>query len=409
MSTSFVMTEQESPFEISELFFSMTNRKGIILSGNSVFKRVSSYEWSEMIGRPHNLVRHPEMPKGVFRLLWDNLLNERPVAAYVKNRAKDGRPYWVFALALPYEDKYISIRLKPSSAIFDLIKGFYRQLSDREQKDQLTPEQSKQKIEEQVKALGFDDYDHFMTHALAEEMKSRQEKLGGATKGKISHTFQTLVDQQKLVALSEEISKATQLIIHAYSQNQYVSLNLQIEALQNSSGQTMGKVAEHLQKMSGEVEKQVVIFDQLASQSRAELRRTQFLLLASQLVDEMHRLFSSENSNGFTNIESDQVALKTLSDRYNDDVAITMRKTQDVLRRFGSSCAEVTSINNGLEIIRLTGKIEASHTDEWAGCLGIINGLQEFLAFSKKTMSKIQDSHQQMQRIVERISESLAN
>src|SRR4051812_39423368 len=87
----------EQPFEVDELFFSATDRKGIITSGNSVFVRVSGYGRDELVGRAHNLVRHPDMPRAVFQVLWDYLEAGRPIAAYVKNLAKNGNPYWVVA------------------------------------------------------------------------------------------------------------------------------------------------------------------------------------------------------------------------------------------------------------------------------------------------------------------------
>jgi len=81
----------EISFAIEELFYSRTDQSGIILSGNSVFQRVSIYGWNELSGRPHKIVRHPDMPRAVFFLLWDTIKKGQPVGAYVKNRAKDGR------------------------------------------------------------------------------------------------------------------------------------------------------------------------------------------------------------------------------------------------------------------------------------------------------------------------------
>ena len=65
-----------------ELFFSTTDRQGRIRTGNSVFVRISGFSLTELSGAPHNIVRHPEMPAGVFRLVWDRLLLGRPVGAY---------------------------------------------------------------------------------------------------------------------------------------------------------------------------------------------------------------------------------------------------------------------------------------------------------------------------------------
>lgn len=95
------IVDVEVPFTFEELFFSRTNWRGVILAGNSVFQRVSLYSWDELIQKPHNVIRHPDMPKGVFWLLWDTIKKGEPVGAYVKNRAKDGRYYWVFAIVTP--------------------------------------------------------------------------------------------------------------------------------------------------------------------------------------------------------------------------------------------------------------------------------------------------------------------
>ena len=109
---------QESPFNIDELFVSVTDPLSTILYGNDVFCRVAKYDSEDLIGHYHNLIRHPDMPKAAFRILWDYLLDQKPVAVYVKNMASDGSYYWVIALAFPVEEGYMSIRLKPTSPLF---------------------------------------------------------------------------------------------------------------------------------------------------------------------------------------------------------------------------------------------------------------------------------------------------
>ena len=93
--------DEAREFRIDEMFFSTTDRKGVIFSGNDVFVRVSGYGRSELVGRPHNIIRHPEMPRAVFRLIWSRLLAGQPVAGLVKNLAADGRHYSVIALLQP--------------------------------------------------------------------------------------------------------------------------------------------------------------------------------------------------------------------------------------------------------------------------------------------------------------------
>ena len=107
----------ERPFAVHEIFFSTTDRKGIIRSGNRVFTRVSGYTNEELVGAPHNIVRHPDMPRVVFQLLWTEIGAGRSIAAYVKNMASDGSYYWVLATAMPVGDGYLSVRLKPTSPL----------------------------------------------------------------------------------------------------------------------------------------------------------------------------------------------------------------------------------------------------------------------------------------------------
>ena len=82
--------DDEVPFTFDELFFSRTDWRGVILAGNSVFQRVSLYRWDELIRKPHNVIRHPDMPKGVFWLLWDTIKNGEPIGAYVGSFAGGG-------------------------------------------------------------------------------------------------------------------------------------------------------------------------------------------------------------------------------------------------------------------------------------------------------------------------------
>ena len=115
-------------FKVSEAFFSTTDPRGIILAGNRVFTRISGYTEPELIGKPHNIIRHPDVPRAVFKLLWDTLAAGQPICAYVKNMAKDGAYYWVLALVAPMPGGYLSIRFKPSSALLPLVESVYREM-----------------------------------------------------------------------------------------------------------------------------------------------------------------------------------------------------------------------------------------------------------------------------------------
>jgi PAS domain S-box-containing protein len=94
-------TGLERTFAEDEIIVSKTDTKGRLTYVNDVFLRVSAYPESELIGRPHNVIRHPDMPRAVFRLLWETLESGRELFAYIVNLAADGAHYWVLAHVTP--------------------------------------------------------------------------------------------------------------------------------------------------------------------------------------------------------------------------------------------------------------------------------------------------------------------
>lgn len=183
------VTEHEREFGIGELFFSTTDAKGIIQSGNDVFARVAAYDECEMIGKPHSLIRHPEMPRCVFKLLWDTLEQGQTIAAYVKNQAKTGEPYWVMATVSPCDGGYLSVRLKPTSDYLGIVKTVYPELralerelgGDREIERKQAMQASAERLMEILANAGFPNYSAFMNAALAAELASRAERLAAGS------------------------------------------------------------------------------------------------------------------------------------------------------------------------------------------------------------------------------------
>lgn len=187
-------TNQESRFGIDELFFSTTDRFGKIRSGNEVFRRVAKYSLPDMLGEAHSLVRHPDMPRAAFALLWDYLQAGHAVAAYVKNMASDGSFYWVVATVVPIpgEDGFLSVRLKPSSKVFPIVERAYAALRAIELEHEMAGdraaglEASVAALPGLLRGLGFATYDDFMHAMLPLEVRQRDAALGdqdGATEG----------------------------------------------------------------------------------------------------------------------------------------------------------------------------------------------------------------------------------
>jgi PAS domain S-box-containing protein len=87
--------DKEIEIDPKRYIVSKTDQKGIIQYGNEYFVEISGYKESELVGKPHNIIRHPDMPKAIFKLMWDRLDARKNVIALVKNLSKSGRYYWV--------------------------------------------------------------------------------------------------------------------------------------------------------------------------------------------------------------------------------------------------------------------------------------------------------------------------
>ena len=94
-------SNRESPFDENEIIVSKTDTRGRITYANDVFSRVSRFGVAELLGAPHSIIRHPDMPRCVFKLLWDTIQAKQEIFAYVVNMAKNGDHYWVFAHVTP--------------------------------------------------------------------------------------------------------------------------------------------------------------------------------------------------------------------------------------------------------------------------------------------------------------------
>ncbi len=133
-------TNNERTFGEDEIIVSKTDPTGRITYANRVFLDIALYRESEVLGAPHSLVRHPDMPRSIFKLLWDTIQDKREIFAYVKNMAKNGDFYWVFAHVTPSFDAngeitgFHSNRRCPQRNAVDQIGGLYRALLAEEQK-----------------------------------------------------------------------------------------------------------------------------------------------------------------------------------------------------------------------------------------------------------------------------------
>ncbi len=124
--------------EESDFLVSKTDTKGRITYCNQIFMKIAGYSEEELLGKPHNIVRHPDMPRIVFKLLWQRIQNGEEIFAFVKNKTKNGGHYWVCANVTPSIDDrgniigYYSVRRKVNESALPVIEDLYAKLRQEE-------------------------------------------------------------------------------------------------------------------------------------------------------------------------------------------------------------------------------------------------------------------------------------
>lgn len=127
-------TTNERLFSEDDVIVSKTNAKGHIVYANDVFCKVGLYSEPDLLGKPHSIVRHPDMPRSVFQILWQRIQEGEEIFAYVKNLAKNGDYYWVFAHVTPTIGPdgsicgYHSNRRVPDRAGVERVEQIYREM-----------------------------------------------------------------------------------------------------------------------------------------------------------------------------------------------------------------------------------------------------------------------------------------
>ena len=143
MRSNLPVTQQEYRFGSEQTLVSVTDLKGRITYCNRAFVEVSGYATSELLGQPHNLVRHPDMPEEAFRDMWETIQAKLPWTGLVKNRRKNGDHYWVLANATPMLDGeqitgYLSVRTVPSTEAVKAAELLYSRMREERKSGRTT-------------------------------------------------------------------------------------------------------------------------------------------------------------------------------------------------------------------------------------------------------------------------------
>lgn len=436
----------ESPFEFNELFFSTTNPESVIEKANSIFVRVSKYDREEITGQFHSIIRHPDMPKAAFRILWEHILAKKAVAVYVKNLAKDGSFYWVLALVFPCNGGYLSIRLKPGSALFNQVKTVYKEVLAYEKELTATTDResliqaSKAYLLKKLTEHGFGSYNTFMKSALRIEMHHRELQIQRSDKNKVLPTDPLLRKYVKMNALLNELvmhanslhavhgelMKHSDKILQLSRSILNISINTQLQAAKlDKSDQSLSVVAEKMGEQSIEGTHNLNAL-QKSIQSVSELFGSlNFNVISSKLQLEMTEHYmlehTSDSSTSTVNSEYEQT-VQLLNDAFIPRLRRVNEYIQNIPSVQNSMQENITRIERFTTVLRfiyITGQVEITRVkgetlsfmntfkdllDEITNTETHLNDLKNVLSQNGTMFNHYTRVNEQLQKLCHRIS-----
>lgn len=384
---------QESWFDYHELFFSITNPKSNITFANDVFMRLSKYNEKEMIGQLHKIIRHPDMPRAVFNIFWDFLKANKSVATYVKNLSKDGSYYWVMALAFPCKGGYLSVRLKPGSALFEVTKKMYAQTLHHEKEMEQTLGKKKAMESAQtfllqlLKNAGFDNYEAFMHAALEAELAHQSKNLNPQKRRlskdrlakvapnllKLSELLEDMVNtREELKVMHNVILEHSEYVLSLSRTILLLSLNAQIGSNRlQSEEHPLSIVAEKMGEQSSNGEQLLKSLKENIHQLTTLISHLNFEIISAKLQVEMATDFvlnpskdtATKNNPIALNSEEAHILLNLAYLPQLHQIQAGITKVPAYINRLMLEVKDISRFLMILRFIYTTGKVEIARLD----------------------------------------------
>jgi aerotaxis receptor len=384
---------REEPLVTHELVFSTTDPKGVITSGNDVLVRVSRHPLDELLGAPHHIIRHPEMPRAVFATMWEHLGRRQPIAAYIKNMSATGTYYWVMALVVPLADGFLSVQMKPSTPMLTAAQRIYGDIRAterhveggdvRRRKESIAA--GVQRLHTLLAAAGHADYAAFMHAALSAEVAARRERGDSLTQGRTpasgdlgtaaAASHDAAVTLQRMVA---DLERYEQVAIGLRQQSQSVfdlaedielfALNAVVSAARlGGRGAALGAVADILGRRSSESEGDIrALYDHLCA-TADQLSGMRFQVAGSMLMAEMVRVFLEGIRDAGTDAAARQIELRSLSEALTsvtDGTIAALDAFADSVDHVEGDVQRVDTHLKTVHALEINGRIEGARLND---------------------------------------------
>ncbi|MTJ06048.1 MAG: PAS domain-containing protein [Sediminimonas qiaohouensis] len=367
---------EEVDYPAQQILASATDFRGVIRYANPAFCDVAKFSHDDLMGAPHKVVRHLDMPRGMFFLFWERLKSGLPVCAYVKNRTGDGRYYWVFATVTQMRDGYISVRIKPTGELFALTRELYSDLLF-EEANGLSPEKSAQRLRAYLAEKGYRNFDAYMGAALDSEIGNRSDiaEIAGST-------LEHICDLTELIERAETLVNN---ISSVFGQVRGEPVNLRILAGRlEEAGAVISTISKNYETMAVDMYQLVERLNGDEAGALIRMRDSIDRGRGAAQISALMKLTASQAD------ETDRELLAGQSALLSDASRTAMAEISAFGQTIPDTCRQLRRRINGLDLVKLLCRVESGRIgDVDSGMNGIITRLEEAHQSTDRYLSKL--------------------
>ncbi len=422
MKKNYPVTGKELEFPASSNILSTTNPKGIITYINDDFIKISGFEESELLGKSHNIVRHPDMPPAAFEDLWANIKKGRSWMGIVKNRCANGDHYWVDAYVTPVHEngqiaEYQSVRRKPERSLVERAEKLYASIMEGK-----LPKKAKQRaIGLNIKLIA--GFGIALLPVVATTLITPASLPALAAAALISMGIGAATVHFMLQPLNTAIGKARDLVDNPLMQYIYTGRNdeagqlmLSLKMLQSEAGGIVGRIADSAQTMHKAAEilrqKAADSGDSVATQFQETEQVATAMAQMLSAIQEVAKNTSEAASSAQQASKRASCGKKVVDQTITniDHISRTVENASSVLQglqqeteNIGKILDVIRDIAEQTNLLALNAAIEAARAGEQGRGFAVVADEVRSLA------NRTQQSTQEIQSMIERLQEGSQN